>query len=243
MSEAWQGKLEKIDDYHWRVPKSHKQGMRVDGIIYADEKLLADIKKDKSIEQVANVATLPGIVKHSLAMPDIHWGYGFPIGGVAATDPEEGGVISPGGVGYDVNCGVRLVRTNLVEKDVQPVLRELIGSLFNRVPCGVGRGGEVKISQKEERKLLVRGSRWAVENGFGNARDLEGTEADGEIEGADPEAVSDRAYERGKGQCGTLGSGNHFMEVQVIDEVYDTEAAHVFGLAQGQITLMIHSGS
>ncbi len=243
MSEAWQGKLEKIDDYHWRVPKSHKQGMRVDGIIYADEKLLADIKKDKSIEQVANVATLPGIVKHSLAMPDIHWGYGFPIGGVAATDPEEGGVISPGGVGYDVNCGVRLVRTNLVEKDVQPVLRKLIGSLFNRVPCGVGRGGEVKISQKEERKLLVRGSRWAVENGFGNARDLEGTEADGEIEGADPEAVSDRAYERGKGQCGTLGSGNHFMEVQVIDEVYDTEAAHVFGLAQGQITVMIHSGS
>ncbi|MBM3252884.1 MAG: RtcB family protein [Candidatus Omnitrophica bacterium] len=243
MVGIWQGKLEKIDDFRWRIPKTYKPGMRVPGVVYASERMLSDIFRDKALEQVANVAFLPGVVKHSLAMPDIHWGYGFSIGGVAATDIKEDGVVSPGGVGYDINCGVRLVKTNLTEEDVKPRLKELVGTLFNDIPAGVGSSGDIKISFSEEKQLLVKGSKWAVSKGYGVSEDLEHTEENGAIEGTDPNAVSERAYERGKGQAGTLGSGNHFLEVQVIDQIYDKEIADVFGLNKGQITVMIHSGS
>jgi len=217
--------------------------MRVDGVIYASEDMLKDILADKALDQVANVAFLPGIVRHSLAMPDIHWGYGFPIGGVAATDVDAGGVISPGGVGFDINCGVRLVRSNLHEEDLRPKLQDLVYALYNNVPAGVGSKGDIKVSEKEERKLLADGAGWVVAHGYGRQDDLEYTEDRGAIKGANPDAVSDRAYERGKRQSGTLGSGNHFLEVQVIDEIYDETLAGVFGLEKGLITLMIHSGS
>ena len=243
MKEEWNGPLEKVDDYRWRLPKEYKHGMRVDGLIYADEKLLANIRHDRALEQVADVAFLPGIVKHSLAMPDIHWGYGFCIGAVAATDVEEGGVISPGGVGYDINCGVRLVRTNLTEKDVKAKMRDLVYALFNNIPAGVGSKGKIRASGQEEKKLLVNGAKWAVERGYGRNEDLEYTEERGAIDGADPEKVSARAYERGERQPGTLGSGNHFLEIQVIDQIYDKKAATVFNLYPGQITIMIHTGS
>ncbi|MFA7000749.1 MAG: RtcB family protein [Candidatus Omnitrophota bacterium] len=235
--------LIKIDEYRWEIPQSYKPGMRVPGLIFADKKLLPKIQSDRSLEQVANVAHLPGIVGHALAMPDIHWGYGFPIGGVAATDPEEGGVISPGGVGYDINCGVRLLRTQLTEDDVRPELRGLVGALFNRIPCGVGQSGEIRAGRKEMRRVLLRGARWAVENGLGDPSDVDHTEARGALEGADPDAVSERAYERGYDQLGTLGSGNHFLEIQVIDRVFDEEVASLLGLSLGQVTVMIHSGS
>ena len=235
--------LEKIDDYRWRIPRSYKQGMRVPGLIYADEKLLKDIYHDKALEQVANVAFLPGIVNNSLAMPDIHWGYGFPIGGVAATDIEEGGVISPGGVGFDINCGVRLLKTNLGYDDVKGKIKDLIYRLFSDVPSGVGSEGDIRVSPKEEKEILVKGSRWAVEKGFGTDDDLECTEENGAMAGADPQAVSERALARGKTQTGTLGSGNHFLEVQVIDQLYDQEACDTLGLNLGQVMVAIHSGS
>ncbi|MBL7084841.1 MAG: RtcB family protein [Candidatus Omnitrophica bacterium] len=243
MKEGWSGPLERIDDYRWRIPKSYNPGMRVPGIIYADENLLKNIHADRAPEQVANVAHLPGIVKYSLAMPDIHWGYGFCIGAVAATDIQAGGVISPGGVGYDINCGVRLMRTNLTEKDIKTKMRDLVYALFRNIPAGVGSKGEIRISSQEERKLLTKGAKWAVERGYGRPEDLEYTEEQGAIEGADPQAVSSRAYERGQKQPGTLGSGNHFVEIQVIDQIYDKQAAEVFNLYLGQVTVMIHSGS
>lgn len=243
MSEFWQGPLEKIDDYHWRIPKSYKPGMRVPGIIYADEKLLKDIRQDKAAEQVANVAFLPGIVNASLAMPDIHWGYGFSIGGVAATDIEQGGVISPAGVGFDINCGVRLLKTNFQFDEIKNKIKDLVYVLFSDIPAGVGSKGDIRVSPKEEREILFKGSKWAVDKGYGTEEDLECTEEYGAIEGADPEAVSDRAYERGKAQSGTLGSGNHFLEIQTIDQLYDRDLCDEFGLTLGQITIMIHSGS
>jgi len=217
--------------------------MRVPGIIYADEKLLKDIRQDKAVEQVANVAFLPGIVNASLAMPDIHWGYGFCIGGVAATDPENGGVISPGGVGFDINCGVRLMKTSLTYEDIKAKIQDLAYALFSDIPAGVGSKGDIRISQKEEKELLVKGAKWMVEKGFGTQDDLECTEESGAIQGADPQAVSERAYERGKAQSGTLGSGNHFLEVQVIDQLYDRDICDALGLDLGQVTVMIHSGS
>jgi len=235
--------LEKIDDYRWRIPRSYKPGMRVPGIIYADEKLLKDIFQDKALEQVANVAFLPGIVSASLAMPDIHWGYGFPIGGVAATDIENGGVISPGGVGFDINCGVRMLKTNLEFEDIKDKAKEITYALFNDIPSGVGSKGDIRVSAREEKEILLKGSKWAVEQGYGTAADLECTEEYGAIQGADPDAVSDRAYERGKAQSGTLGSGNHFIEVQVIDQLYNRDLCDTFGLTLGQVTVMIHSGS
>jgi tRNA-splicing ligase RtcB len=243
MGKPWQGTLEKIDDFHWRIPKDYKPGMRVPGIIYADEKLLKDIRNDESLEQVANVAFLPGIVNYSLGMPDIHWGYGFPIGGVAATDIEEGGVVSPGGVGFDINCGIRLVRTNFSFEEIKDKIQDLVTALFQDVPSGVGSKGEIRVSAKEERQILIKGSRWAVENGYGSEEDLVHTEENGEMQGADPDTVSDRAFERGKAQSGTLGSGNHFMEVQVIDEIFDADVSQRLNLFVGQVTLMIHSGS
>ena len=243
MSEIWQGPLEKIDDYRWRIPKSYKPGMRVPGIIYADEKLLKDIRMDKAAEQVANVAFLPGIVNASLAMPDIHWGYGFPIGGVAATDIEQNGVISPGGVGFDINCGVRMLKTNFQYDEIKNKIKDLVYALFSDIPSGVGSKGDIRVSAREEREILLKGSKWAVEKGYGIQEDLECTEENGAIQGADPDTVSDRAYERGKAQSGTLGSGNHFIEVQMIDQLYDRDLCDTFGLTLGQVTIMIHSGS
>ncbi len=240
---VFQGPLLRVNDYLWRIPRSYKPGMRVDGLIYADDYLIEQIRNDQAPEQVANVAFLPGIQYASLAMPDIHWGYGFCIGGVCATDPEEGGVISPGGVGYDINCGVRLVRSNLYFKDVQPHLKALIEELFRQVPTGVGRTGKYHFDRQELRKLLAEGPRALKDRGLVTDADLEHTEAHGKLEGADPNLVSDRALERGSEQCGTLGSGNHFLEVQVVDAVFDEEAARSMGLEKDMICVMIHSGS
>lgn len=237
------GPLEQIGPCQWKIPKSYRADMRVDGLIFADEKLIEQIRKDQGPEQVANVSTLPGIQKASLAMPDIHWGYGFAIGGVAATDPEEGGVISPGGVGYDINCGVRLLRTNLDWDDVKPRIRDLVDSLFRDVPTGVGQSGHYKFDKPKLAKLMEQGSRYVVDLGYGTEHDLAFTEAGGRLDGADPGRVSDRAYTRGYDQCGTLGSGNHFLEVQVVDRILDEHKAEVMGLRTGQITILIHSGS
>jgi tRNA-splicing ligase RtcB len=217
--------------------------MRVDGMIFASEKMMSVIRGDQALEQVANVAFLPGIQGASLAMPDIHWGYGFCIGGVAATDPKEGGVISPGGVGYDINCGVRLIRTNLFYQDVKPHLRELVEDLFRNVPTGVGRSGRYKFDKKELKQLLERGAGYLLGRGLADSADIAHTEAEGRIDGAEPDRISDHALTRGAEQCGTLGSGNHFLEVQVVDSVYDEDVARVFGLEKDQICVMIHSGS
>ena len=234
--------IESIDALRHRIPRNESRGMRTDVIVYASEALLAQISKDKSLDQAINVATLPGIVGPSLAMPDIHQGYGFPIGGVAAMDYEDG-VVSPGGVGFDINCGVRLVRTNLQEEDVRPRLKPLIDQIFRDVPCGAGGEGFVKIGARDLDRALVQGARWMVANGYGEGRDAEFAEAGGALEGADPSAVSERARERGLPQLGTLGSGNHFLEVQFVEEVHDTDTARVFGLSQGQVVVLIHSGS
>src|SRR5512136_1945581 len=234
-------KVQKIDDYRWRIPREGK--MRTDGIVYTDEKMVSDISKDQSLVQVANVAWLPGIVGHSLAMPDIHWGYGFPIGGVAATRVEDG-VISPGGVGYDINCGVRLLRTNLREGEVRPKIEELLSQLFINVPSGLGSTGKIKVGKKEMNDILTDGARWAVKRGFGTEDDLEVTEERGCLKGADPDEVSGKANERGSPQSGTLGSGNHFLEVQVVGEIYDQHAARAMGIDDaGQVLLLIHTGS
>ena len=243
MKEPWSGPIQKVNDYCYEIPQSYKSGMRVPGRIYANEILLKDIFRDYAPEQVANAAFLPGIVKHSLAMPDIHWGYGFCIGGVAATDPEDGGVITPGGVGFDINCGVRLIRTNLKQGEIRDKIEGLINTLAQEVPAGLGSKSEMKISHEELRKVIVEGSGWAVRRGYGVERDLEFTEERGAIRGANPDKISQRAYERGRAQVGTLGSGNHFCEVQVIDEVYEPKIAEVFNLFKGQITVMIHTGS
>lgn len=235
-------KLERLDDYRWRLPIGYKPGMRVPGIIYASDALMAQIKKDESVEQVANAATLPGIVKASLAMPDMHFGYGLPIGGVVATDVRTG-VITPGGVGFDINCGVRLLRTGLNRIDMKERVRPLIEGLFATIPTGVGARGDMKLGQQEFDRMLVKGARWAVEHGYGTVTDLEHIEAGGAIEGADPDKVSEKAYERGKSQLGTLGSGNHFAEVQYVERIFDQDAARVLGLWEGQVTLMVHTGS
>jgi tRNA-splicing ligase RtcB len=233
-------RLEKVDDYRWRIPRTGS--MRVPGMIYSNEELLRHVRMDQSPKQVANVAHLPGIIKYSLAMPDMHWGYGFPIGGVAATDLEHG-VISPGGVGYDINCGCRLLRTDITQEDIGSRLDELARNLFRNIPCGVGSTGPIRLSQKDERKVLVDGAGWAVSNGYGEAADLERTEEGGAMRGADPSTVSERALKRGKDQLGTLGSGNHFLEIDVVEEIYDGRVADAFGLAPGLITILIHSGS
>jgi tRNA-splicing ligase RtcB len=217
--------------------------MRVDGLIFADDDLIEQIRKDQGPEQVVNVATLPGIQKASMAMPDIHWGYGFCIGGVAATDPEQGGVISPGGVGYDINCGVRLLRSDLDWADVKDRIRPLIDQLFHDLPAGVGQRGRFVFNKPDLVKLLEQGASYVINLGYGADRDLTYTEAGGRLAGADPGRVSSRAITRGSDQCGTLGSGNHFLEVQVVDRVHDKDAAQAMGLREGQITVLIHSGS
>lgn len=233
----------KLDDYRYQIPKDYKPDMRVPGLVYASERLLRDICKDESLEQVANGATLPGIVTASIAMPDIHFGYGLPIGGIVATDPEQGGVVSPGGVGFDINCGVRLLRTRLRHEDVRDQLRRLVAAMFQKVPTGVGSRGEVRLAEGDKAPLLTQGARWAVERGFGSAADLPHVESGGALPGAVPEEVSERAFERGRRQLGTLGSGNHFAEIQVVREIFDPRIADVYGLFPGQVTVMIHTGS
>ncbi|MDO9288229.1 MAG: RtcB family protein, partial [Thermodesulfovibrionales bacterium] len=233
--------LKRIDDTKIEVPKDYKQGMRVRGIMYVDEILEKDLEP-QCIDQVANVATLPGIVGASMAMPDIHTGYGFSIGGVAAFDLKEG-VVSPGGVGYDINCGVRLLRTNLSKEDIIPKLKDLVNLLYNEIPSGVGSKGKIRLTPENEERLLLNGARWAVDEGYGEASDLDRIESGGCIDGADPELISKKAYERGRAQQGTLGSGNHFLEIQHVDEIYDEKAANALGLFEGQVTVMIHTGS
>ena len=235
--------LEQIDSYRWRIPRSYQAGMRVDGIVYANQALLEQAKNDQALQQVANVAHLPGIVKHSLAMPDLHWGYGFVIGGVAATDPAQDGVVSPGGIGYDINCGVRLMRTNLSAQQLEGKTKALIGKLFDNIPCGVGRGGRIRLTVKEEKELIEQGAKWSIDRGYGSPTDLEFTEATGLLDQADAYAASERALQRGQNQLGTLGSGNHFLEIQVVTRVFYPEAAEVMGLWPGQICVMIHTGS
>jgi tRNA-splicing ligase RtcB len=235
--------LQRVDECCWRIPKSYKQGMRVDGLIFADQALIDQIASDQAPEQVANVACLPGIQVASLAMPDIHWGYGFCIGGVCATDPAQGGVISPGGVGYDINCGVRLLRSNLTYSDVQSHLPRLVQALFRNIPTGVGRSGRYHFDPPQLCSLMSSGPHALIELGLATKLDIEHTEAHGRLDGADPTLLSDRALERGADQCGTLGAGNHFLEVQVVDRVIDEHVASVMGLAQGMICVMIHSGS
>jgi len=233
--------LRRIDETKIEIPIDYKKGMRVKGIIYVDETLQKDLE-DQSIDQVANVATLPGIVGSSMAMPDVHTGYGFAIGGVAAFDLKDG-IVSPGGVGYDINCGVRLLRSSLLREDVLTKMKDLISILYNEIPSGVGSKGRVRLGPDDEKKILLKGARWAVEQGFGDASDLEKIESGGCIDGADPSLISKKAYERGRAQQGTLGSGNHFLEVQYIDEIYDEKAANSLGFFLGQVTVMIHTGS
>jgi tRNA-splicing ligase RtcB (3'-phosphate/5'-hydroxy nucleic acid ligase) len=234
-------RLEQIDQFRWRLPR--EGGMRVDGVVYADERLMTDIREDPCLLQVQNVAHLPGIVGASLAMPDIHWGYGFPIGGVAATDVDDG-VVSPGGVGYDINCGVRLLRSTLTRTEVAPRMRDIVGELFTRVPTGVGKGrADLALSQKDFDGVLRDGAAWAVHRGFGTPADLNVLEDGGCLPDADPALVSGRARERGRTQLGTLGSGNHFAEVQYVAEIYNPRVADRFGLRLDAITVMIHSGS
>jgi tRNA-splicing ligase RtcB len=243
MSDKYAGRIERLDRTRWRIPREAQPGMQVDGVIDATERLIDDVIAGGGPSQVANVATLPGIVGASLAMPDIHWGYGFCIGGVAATDVEAGGVVSPGGVGYDINCGVRLLRSDIIADEIRPRIAELVDALYHEIPTGVGVGGPLRLSRKELRQLLARGASALLSRGLAEAEDLERTESGGCLEGADPDAVSDTALSRGNDQCGTLGSGNHFAEIQVVDEVFDEAAAAVMGLARGQVAVMIHSGS
>ncbi|RPH52689.1 MAG: RtcB family protein [Desulfobacteraceae bacterium] len=232
--------LRKIDDYRWEVPKIGQ--MRVPGIIYAGESMIESIQQEEAVKQVANVATLPGIIRASLAMPDIHWGYGFPIGGVAAFDWETG-IISPGGVGYDINCGVRLAATLLTVKDVRGKLEELVNAMYRDIPSGVGSTGSIKLTYSEEKKVLKEGSKWALRHGMGQESDIEHTEDFGCMQNADPDTVGDKALERGLRQLGTLGSGNHFVEIGLVEKIYDTDTARVFGLFEDQVTLILHTGS
>ncbi len=235
--------LKKIGDCKYEIPRDPSKGMNVPGIIYSNEEMLQTIMEDESLQQVVNVASLPGIVKASMAMPDIHLGYGFPIGGVAAFDWDHG-VISPGGVGYDINCGVRLIRTNYSEKDIGPKIKELIDEIFNNVPSGVGREGKLRLDRQKIENILTEGVKYVVEMGYGWEKDLENIEESGQIKFADRSKVSNKARERGFPQLGSLGAGNHFLEVQKVDRIYDRELAKKFGINfEGQITIMIHTGS
>lgn len=234
--------LKKIREDVWEVPKSFKDYMRVPARIYAAEALLDKMKRDLTLQQTITIASLPGIQKYSLVMPDGHQGYGFPIGGVAATDFEEG-VISPGGVGYDINCGVRLIRTNLREEDVRPRLSEIIDGLFEYIPSGLGLSGKVRLSFSQLDEVLLGGSEWCVENGYGWDEDVERTEEGGRLKAANPEKIDEKSKQRGAPQLGTLGSGNHFLEVQVVDDIFDERLAKAFGIEEkGQVTVLVHTG-
>lgn len=235
--------LKKISDVEYRIDAIKEKGMRVPVTIYANEQLLAKMLEDRTILQAINVATLPGVEKHVVVLPDGHEGYGFPVGGVAAMNLEDG-VISPGGVGYDINCGVRLIRTNLEEKDVRVKLKELVNELFRAVPSGVGSEGVINLTDREIDDVLTQGVEWAIEHGYGYKEDAEVCEENGKMKGADPKAVSTTARKRGAPQLGTLGSGNHFLEVQKVDKIFDERAAKLFGIEyEGQVTVLIHCGS
>lgn len=248
---GWNGPVTRIDNHRFQIDESYQSEamkrlglkMRVPGLIFSNGPMFEQIAQDNSPDQVANVATLPGIVGQSFAMPDIHHGYGFAIGGVAAFDADQG-IISPGGVGYDINCGVRLLRSDLDFGDIRMKTHALVDAMFGNVPSGVGSHGKVRLSNDQVDQVLARGARWAVDNGYGTADDLTATEENGCIEGADPDLVSDSAKKRGAPQLGSLGAGNHFLEIQVVDEILDPEVATAFGIThKGQITIMIHTGS
>ncbi|MFA6805083.1 MAG: RtcB family protein [Candidatus Methanomethylophilaceae archaeon] len=239
---AWNGKLNKIDDNRWEIPEGSYPGMNTNAVIYASEAMIKHICSDNSPQQAANVACLPGIVGSSMAMPDIHWGYGFPIGGVAAVDANQGS-ISPGGIGFDINCGVRLIKTDLTLDDIGGKVNELVDELYKNIPSGLGSKGLTRVGPKEIEEILMNGSEWAVENGYGWEKDLEVTEERGHMLDADPTKVSDKARKRGLPQLGSLGSGNHFLELDVVDNVFDENTAKVFGLKEGTITITVHCGS
>ncbi len=232
--------LKRLTPYCYEIPRSGS--MNVPGRVFMSSRMANEMRETEALKQVANVATLPGILTAAMAMPDMHWGYGFPIGGVAAFDWETG-IISPGGVGYDINCGVRLAGTSLEEKEIRPLLERLVNALFQNIPSGVGSTGSVKLSAKEEMKVLREGGRWAVRQGFGEPSDVERTEDHGCMTEADPSVISERALKRGAKQLGTLGSGNHFLEVGVVDEIFDEPTARTFGLFRDQVTVLLHSGS
>ena len=234
--------LERVGPYLWRIPKDASRGMRVPGLVVADDRLIESIKSDASLEQIANGATLPGIVKAAMAMPDIHQGYGLPVGGVVATDARSG-VVSPGAIGFDINCGVRLLKTALRAADIAEKLEPLVDALYQAIPTGVGSKGSLTLDPGALDGVLAGGARWAVENGYGVGEDLGSIESEGRLPGAAPSSVSDRARERGKRQLGSLGSGNHFLEVQTVEAVYDPPAASALGLHEGTVTVMIHTGS
>ena len=232
--------LKKINDVTFEIPKSGT--MNVPGRIFLSEKMIELVKNDKSVEQVKNMASLPGILKAAFAMPDMHQGYGFTIGGVAAFDSETG-IISPGGVGFDINCGVRLLTTSLTENQAREKITEILDQLFKRIPCGVGRDAELKLDEDSLNQVMTKGAKWAVQNNYGNEDDLTHCESNGTLPGAKPNAVSPKAKARGRKQVGTLGAGNHFLEIQYVDEIYQPEVAEKFGIKKGQVTVMIHCGS
>lgn len=233
--------LKRINDYTWEIPK--QEGMKVSAVIYISLKLLESVKRDMTLRQAKNVACLKGIQKRAYVMPDAHQGYGFPIGGVAAFDLDEG-IISPGGVGYDINCGVRLLRTDFAEKDVYSKRKQLLAEIFKEVPAGVGKGGTTRLTRNVLEEVCLKGAQWAVENGYGTKEDLQHTEENGRLKAADPSYLSRRAMERGIPQLGTLGAGNHFLEIQKVSKIFDKDIARVFGIdSEDQILIMIHCGS
>ncbi len=233
--------LNKVRECVWELPSSYKKEMKVPGRIFLNDDSVKEIDEG-AIEQIANVACLPGIQKFSIGLPDVHFGYGFPIGGVAAFSARNG-VISPGGVGFDINCGVRLIKTNLAEEDIKPKIKEIVDTLFKNIPSGVGSKGKIRLQESQIDEVLDNGAEWAVQNGYGWERDLEFLEEKGKMEAADSGKVSDKAKKRGIPQLGSLGSGNHFLEVQKMDEIFDKDIAKVFGLEKGQIVVLIHTGS
>jgi len=233
-------RLQMLDENRWLIPMT--ANMRVPGLIFSNKMLMKDIQRDQSLIQVANVAQLPGIVGHSIAMPDMHWGYGFPIGGVAAFDMDEG-IVSPGGVGYDINCGCRLMTTSLIAHEIRPYIKTLVSALFKNIPSGVGSKGLLHLSKKEEAQVAVKGASWAVKKGFGQSGDLDRIEDKGVMPDADPSILSDRAIARGLDQLGTLGSGNHFIEIQAVDKIYDKQTSKDFNLFLDQVVVFIHTGS
>ncbi len=239
----WNGPVKKLDDFRYEIPQKYKNEMRTRGIIYADEKMIRSVVKDNAPEQVANVATLPGIVGSSMAMPDIHWGYGFPIGGVAAFSMDDG-VVSPGGVGFDINCGVRMLTTNMNVNDVTPKIKDIVNKMFENVPSGVGSRGKIRVDNQTLRRVLEEGAGWAVSEGYGWEDDIEHLEENGCYKIADSEKVSQKAIERGKPQLGSLGGGNHFLEIQRVDKILQPEIASKWGVThKDQVVVMIHTGS
>jgi tRNA-splicing ligase RtcB len=238
----WRDVLKRQDEYRWVLPLEYKPGMRVPGLVFASDDLIDEMADDDALQQIANVAMLPGIVRNSLAMPDVHSGYGFPIGGVAAMTPD--GVISPGGVGFDINCGTRVVTTTLTADDVEPVKKRLIDQLFRDIPAGVGESGQLRVTREEMDEVLAHGARWAIKNGYGRPEDAEVIESGGRLADADPGLVSEHAKTRGLAQLGTLGSGNHFLEVQVVEDVYLPAEGRAMGITgTGQVVVFIHTGS